>query len=555
MQAHDAKLSRGMELHQQGRLADAEKLYREVLQQNPKRFDALYLLGIAALASNKHQRAVDLIDRSIKQNATFPPAWCNKGLALVQMGRRAEALASFEKAIALDPGFAAAWYNRGTALKDLGRPAEAIASFDKAIAITPDDAEAHSNRGLVLTGLKRHADALASLDKALAVNPRLAEAHCNRGNALTGLKRPADALESYDRALSLRPDLAEAWSNRGDALHDLNRPEDALASFGKALALQPDFAEAHFGLSLTLLAIGRYQEGFRQHEWRKKRTNPEGARSFPQPVWLGDRPLAGKTLFIHPELFLGDMINFCRYATLAEAKGARVILAAQEPLRQLLTSLGPAIRIIGEKERPSSFDFHCPLMSLPLAFATTVESVPATMPYLHPEAERTVAWGQKLGPHGFKIGICWQGSALSVEMDRTFPLTLFADIARLPGVRLISLQTGEGVEQLASLPDGMAVETYDTGSGLRPFVETAAMMANLDLIITSDTAIAHLAGALGRPTWVALKQIPDWRWGLQGEATPWYPTARLFRQTTVNDWTTVFQDIRTALTETLRTRA
>jgi len=548
MEADDAKLSRGIALHQQGRVTEAEKLYREVLQKTPKRFDALYLLGIVALSSGKYQRAADLIDRSIKQNAGFPPAWCNRGLALAQLGRHAEAITSFEKAIALDPGFAEAWYDWGISLQQLGRPEEAITSFDKALSITPNDAGAHNHRGLSLIGLRRHAEALISLDTAIAINPGSAEAHNNRGNALTGLKRPEDALASYDQALALRPDLASAWCNRGDALHDLNRPDDAIASFRQALSLQPDLAEAHFGLSLTLLMTGDYQDGFRHHEFRKKRLPPQGARSFPQPVWLGDRGIAGKTLFIHPELFLGDMINFCRYAKLAAVKDARVILAVQEPLCDLLTSLGPAITIIREQDRPGRFDYHCPLMSLPLAFGTTIETVPAAVPYLHPEPERVAGWRETIGSHGFKIGLYWRGSAASVEMDRTFPAASFRDIAALPGVRLISLQTGDGVEQLASLPDGMKIEAYDKESAtLRPFADTAAMMANLDLIITPDTAIAHLAGALGRPTWVVLKQVPDWRWGLAGDRTPWYPTARLFRQTARNDWSAVFESVFVAL--------
>jgi tetratricopeptide (TPR) repeat protein len=548
MDPNDAKLSRGMALHQEGRLAEAEKLYREVLRQSPKRFDALYLLGIAELAAGKPRRAVDLIDRSIRQNPGFPPAWCNKGLALALLTRHAEALTGFDKALSLDPAFAEAWYNRGISLHALARPQDAVASFDKALAIRPNDADAHNHRALSLISLGRHAEALASLDKALSLHPDFAAAHTNRGNAFIGLKRPADALASFDRALAIDPALAEAWCNRGDALHDLNRPDDAEASFREALVRKPDLAEAHFGLSLTLLALGRYEEGFRRHEWRKKRATPEGARSFPQPAWLGDRPIQGRILFIHPELFLGDMINLCRYAPLAEAMGARVILAVQEPLRNLLQSLGPALTVIGEADPPPRFDLHCPLMSLPLAFGTMPGSVPAAVPYLHPDPILTAAWKDKLGGHGFRIGICWQGSAASVAMDRAVPLSCFSEISRLPDVRLISLQTGEGCEQLAAQPEGMNVESYDEpGAAPRPFEVTAAMMANLDLVITSDTAIAHLAGALGRPTWIALKQLPDWRWGLQGETTPWYPTVRLFRQPAANDWTSVFSAIHAAL--------
>ncbi|MDR3530489.1 MAG: tetratricopeptide repeat-containing glycosyltransferase family protein [Rhodopila sp.] len=549
-EADEAKLRLGIDLHQQGRLGDAEKLYRDILQRNPKRSDALYLLGIIALATRKYQRAADLIGRSIQQNPHFPPAYCNRALALAQMKRHAEALANYDKAVALNPDFAEAHYNRGMLLRDLGRHTEAIASFDKAIAIRPNDAEAHNNRGNALNDIKHHAEALASLDRAIALKPDFAAAHCNRGNALTGLKRPAEALASYDRALALRPDFAEAYCNRGDALHELKRPDAALASFDWALALKPDFAEAHFGRSLTLLAMGRYEEGFREHEWRHRRSNPESIRSFARPLWLGEKDIGGKTLLIQPELFLGDMINFCRYAKLAEAKGAKVILAVQEPLRRLLTSLGPAITIIGESDQPGPFDYHCPLMSLPVAFGTTLETVPASVPYLHAETERLESWKRKLGEHGFKIGICWRGSAASVQMDRTFPLARFFDVSRLPHVRLISLQTGAGVEELAQMPGGMCVEDFavESEDGLRPFVDTAAIMENLDLIITADTAIAHLAGALGRPAWVVLKEVPDWRWGLEGDVTPWYPTVRLFRQKTRDDWDGVFADIHAALT-------
>lgn len=546
METIEAKLQHGMALHQQGRLGEAEKLYREVLQRSPKRSDALYLLGIIALATNKPQRAADLIERSIRQNPTFPPAHCNRGLALSALGRYADALASYDTAITLAPDFADAHYNRGVLLKDLSRPAEAVGSFETSLSLRPNDPEALNNLGCALKDLRCYEEALACFDKAIRLRPDFAAAYCNCGSVLSGLKRPSEALASYDRALTLQPDLAEAFCNRGDALHELKRPENALESFDHALTLQPKLAEAHFGKGLTLLITGRYAEGFRHHEWRTKRLHPEPVRSFPQPLWLGDKELSGKTLFIHPELFLGDMINFCRYAILAEQQGAKVILAARDPLRRLLASLSPTISIVKETDTPAHFDYHTPLMSLPFAFKTTIETVPSETPYLHPEPERSRIWRHRIGDHGFKIGICWQGSATSIDMDRTFPLGSFSHIARLPSVRLISLQTGPGVEQLVQFPEIEHFEEPPDGS-LRPFVETAAMMANLDLVITSDTAFAHLAGALGRPTWVALKHVPDWRWGLEDDTTPWYPTARLFRQTTIGDWTNVFADIYQAL--------
>jgi hypothetical protein len=240
------------------------------------------------------------------------------------------------------------------------------------------------------------------------------------------------------------------------------------------------------------------------------------------------------------------MIQFCRYAPMAAAQGAKVILAVQKPLVGLLQYLAPAVTVIEAGGTLPRHDYHCPLLSLPLAFGTTLQTVPNTTPYLHADPETVATWHRIIGTEGLRIGICWQGSASRPELERAFPLTAFAPLARLPGIRLISLQTGFGREQLSDLPE---VEHHDdtSDSGLRPFTVSAAMIANLDLVITTDTSIAHLAGALGRPTWIALKHVPDWRWGASGDTTPWYPTVRLFRQKTAGDWDSVFNEIRLAV--------
>jgi tetratricopeptide (TPR) repeat protein len=542
----DARLGIAIELHKAGRVAEAERLYRDLVQRNPRDANLLYLLGLTALATNRHQRAADLLSRSIRINPRFAPAHLNLGLALTALNRPKEALARYDEAIACAPDLADAHHNRGILLKDTGQPLAALASFDQALALRPDDVESLNNRGLVLDALKRHTEALKTFDRALALRPNFAEALANRGNTLNWLHRPDEALESFDKALALRPDFAESWCNRGDTLHEQSRFPDALASFDKAIALRPNFAEAHYGRSLTLLMMGRYAEGFREHEWRKQRMGADRKRTFSQPLWLGKSNLAGRTLLIHPELFLGDMIQFCRYAPLAAAEGAKVMLAVQKPLLALLQNLGPNITVIEDNERPGHFDYQCPLMSLPLAFGTTTASVPAGVPYLHAEPERILEWRKIIGSEGLKIGICWQGSARRMELDRSFPLAMFAPISRLPGVRLISLQTGFGVEQLNDLT---TVEHFEekSESGVRPFAVSAAMMANLDLVITTDTSIAHLAGALGRPVWIALRQVPDWRWGGGAETTPWYPTARLFRQMQKGDWHGVFSEILLAV--------
>ena len=265
---------------------------------------------------------------------------------------------------------------------DLKRPAEALASYDKAIALKPDYAEAHNNRGNALKDLKRPAEALASYDKAIALKPDYAEAHNNRGNALKDLKRPAEALASYDRAIALKPDYAEAYNNRGNALKDLKRPAEALASYDKAIALKPDYAEAYWNQSLCLLLMGHFEQGWRQYEWRKKLNEPMGVRSYPQPVWLGEENIAGKTLFIYWEQGFGDTIQFCRYAKLVEARGAKVIMSVQQPLCGLLKQISPTIQILKPNEEPTDFDYHCPLLSLPLALGTTLETIPAEQQYL-----------------------------------------------------------------------------------------------------------------------------------------------------------------------------
>jgi len=540
-------LSLGIELHRLGRHADAAKVYRQILQRKPDNAEILYLLGIIELADNKFRQAADLIARSIKRNAGFSPAHANLGLALMGLGQHKEALASFDRAIAL--GFTESHFNKAILLTNMHRLAEALESCDAAISCQPAFAEAHNQRGHILNESGRFEEALPSLDHAISLQPNLAEAHHNRGTTLLRLDRLEEALSSFDRALALRPDLAGTWCNRGDTLTDLRQPEAALASFDRAIALRADFAEAYFGRALTRLLIGRYEAGFRDYEWRTRRSGQASSRSLPRPLWLGDRDVKGKTLFIQPELFLGDMIQFCRYAPLAARLGARIVLAVQEPLKSLLTSLGPDITLLSEAAVPNRYDLYCPLLSLPRAFNTTFRTIPGEQSYLHADPELVAVWRQRIGTHGFRIGICWQGSASSVMMGRSFEAARFAEIARMPGVRLISLQVGAGSEQLDALPETMVVEDLSgqTTQSPRPFEATAAIMENLDLIISPDTAIAHLAGAIGRPAWVALKHVPDWRWGLDGASTAWYPTWRLFRQTSRNDWTPVFQAMQQAL--------
>jgi tetratricopeptide (TPR) repeat protein len=542
----EATFNQGLALHQQGNLADAERIYWDVLQQQPNHFDALYLLGVIALQTQRTERGVELIGQAIAINANVAAAHSDLGAALTELKRPAEALASNDTAIALKPEFAEAYNNRGNALMELKRPADALASYDKAIALKPDYAKAYNNRGNALTELKRPVEALASYDRAIALTPGIAEAYNNRGNALTELKRPAEALESYDRAIALKPDYAVAHYNRGNALMDLKGPAEALESYDRAIGFKPDYAEAYWNQSLCFLLMGRFEQGLRQYEWRKKLNEPIGVRSYPQPVWLGEENIAGKTLFIHWEQGLGDTIQFCRYAKLVEARGAKVVMSVQEPLCGLLDEISPTIQIMKSNEEPTDFDCHCPLLSLPLALGTTLKTIPAERRYIKPDDERRVAWSARLPPKTkSRIGVVWSGGAgqknnynRSMELQELLPI--FS-----PNADWICLQKEVKENDLAALRQMGRIALF--GDDLKDFSDTAALIDLMDLVITIDTSVAHLAGAMGKPVWILLRYNRDWRWLLDRDDSPWYPTARLFRQQEIGNWAGVVDQVKNEL--------
>jgi tetratricopeptide (TPR) repeat protein len=579
----EAYSNRGNALRALGRLEEAVHDYGRAIELAPRFAEGFNNKGCLLRDLKRPLEALKDFDRAIALKPNLAEAHFNRGNALQELGRLADALQSFEHALAIRSDYPEAWNNKGYVLKELNRPGDAVASLDRAIALRANFAEAHSNRGNALRALKRYEDAIQSCDRAIKLKPDLVEAHYNKGNALQELGRDAEALANYDRALMLDPDFASTYNGRGNALKGLHRLEESLASYEEAIARKPDFAEAHNNMGNVLKELGRiedslhsydraielktdfvetywnksictlltgdFEAGWPLYEWRKRKAEPFGASPYLQRIWSGLEPLEGKTLFIHAEQGLGDTIQFCRFAILAREKGAKIILAVQEPLVHLLQNLGPNITTIALSDAPPEFDCQTALMSLPLAFGTG-GGCPIQIPYLGAASGRVERWRDRIGEHGFRIGICWQGNRQAkIDVGRSFPLRHFESIAAIPGVRLISLQKNDGLEQLSDLPQGMIVETtggdFDAGSGA--FIDTAAIMMSLDLVITSDTAIAHLAGALGRPVWVALQHIPEWRWLLDRFDSPWYPTMRLFRQRHRGDWPGVFADIAAEL--------
>ena len=572
-------------LHQKGQLGQAESIYVQLLEIDPRNADALHLLGVIAYQTGNHKSAVDMIDIAIEINPNVASCYSNRGNALKGLKQFDAAVASYDKAISLKPDYAEAYSNRGNALQELKQLDVAIASYDKAIELKPDFAdaycnrasalkelkqfdaalissdkaielrpnfaEAYLNRGVSLQGLNQLDAAIASYDKAIALKPDYADAYYNQGIALQELKQFDTAIASYDKAIALKPGYADAYYNRGNAMQELKQFDAAVASYNKAIALKPDYAEAYWNKSLLLLLIGELIKGFNLYEWRwEEKEILKFKRNFSQPLWLGGESLLGKTVLLHAEQGLGDTIQFCRYAKMVSDLGANLILEVQKPLMRLLKDLTGVSSLIAKGDPLPEFDFHCPLLSLPLAFKTDLNSIPSSKSYLEAEVERVAYWKDRIKGDGLKIGIAWQGSkGTKVDIGRSFELKLFKNIAALPNVQLISLQKGYGSEQLKSMPQGMQVE--DLGEELDAegaFLDSAAVMMNLDLVITSDTAVAHLAGALGVKTWVALKFVPDWRWMLDRQDSPWYPSLKLYRQEKMDDWIPVFDQLLVDIT-------
>ena len=461
-----------------------------------------------------------------------------QGAVWLHLGRADAALTRLDRALDLQPGMLAALGVRATIALTLGRFEAALADHDRILALEPNNADAWSDRAQALCSLFRFDAALESTGHAIAIDPRHVKALHNRGIALWNMDRFEEALQSYDRALALAPDVPHIQTSRANTLVNLLRLDEAMAAHDAIAARLPDFAPGRWNRAQCLLLMGKWREGFAEFEWRKKQ--PESAARFPtrsRPEWLGKEDLSGKTLLIRAEQGLGDILQFVRYAALAKARGARVILAAPSQMKRLLQNgFGGADAVIGLDEPEPGHDFHIAMMSLPLAFGTEADNVPADVPYISADKGLTAHWRERLGAQGFKIGVAWHGSAHSG--GRSFPLAALAENAKLPGIRLVSLQKGAGIEQLQQA--GVRVEelgpAYDEGD----FAETAAVIAALDLVISCDTAIAHLAGALGKPTWVALQHAAEWRWLTGRDDSVWYPTMRLFRQPANGDWQSVF---------------
>jgi Flp pilus assembly protein TadD len=467
-------------------------------------------------------------------------AWCDRGVALLGQRRPTDAEAAYRRAEALRPAFAKAICGLGVALKAQGRLAEAAEAYRRAIRADPAHASAWSNLGNVLVAQERITPALMAYRAAVRRDPDHADAHSNMAVLLKRIGRGAEALEAARRATVLAPDSASAWFNLANSLAS-EAPEAAGPAYERAIALAPRWPSAHRNYALWLLREGLYPSGFREYEWRWRMPDAQDlAKRLPHPRWTG-QPVDGKTVLITAEQGLGDTLQCVRYVPLLAARGARVIVEARPQLRSLLETVPGIAGTVAAGETLDRLDYQIPLFSLPSAFGTTLQTVPAETPYLHPPQALIEDWAKRLPP-GRRIGLVWQGNPASkAERGRSFRLSHLAPLSAVEGLSFVSLQKHHGLDQLDRADNPLNIVQLGPAFDAGTFLDTAAIVAGLDLVITCDTAVAHLAGALGRPVWIAMKRLGDWRW-MRGRAdSPWYPSARLYRQAADADWSGPFE--------------
>lgn len=579
-------LGRAISCHQADNLDEAERLYREILRGHPDHADATHLLGVVLFQRGDYERAEDFVRKAIAIDPKFAMYHANLGRIRMAAGQAGDAIPAYRDAIELDPDNAAqhsdlaaaqvthgdydaarararlaleldpdlaqAHLNLGLAIRGIGGAAarEAKGCFQRAIALAPHMADAHQALGEELQSQGDDDAAMECYRMAIRAQPGMVEAHCNLGNILRDRQDLDAALVQYDAALETDDGVAAVHANRAVALHEKGRFQDALEAYGRAIELAPEDPEVHRNRAMTLLLMGRFSDAWPEYEWRLGTARfARERRTWKQPRWSLDAVSASDrcTVLIHAEQGLGDTVQFVRYATLVHERGFHVTLECQPELVRLLQPMDSLTQVIARGETLPSFDFQVPLMSLPGAFATDLSSLPSDVPYLSAPQEDREAWHRHLDDlQTPRIGLCWKGSAAHPrDQVRSPGLAPLLPILEMSGAAFVSLQKEGGSKDIETL--NAQEKIYDPTSRLDDFAATAGLLANLDLIITCDTAVGHLAGALGRPVIMVLPQVAEWRWLMGRDDTPWYPSMRLIRQSVAGDWDGVVVELETYL--------
>lgn len=566
----------GLTLLALNRADEAQAILTSLVERFPEVAEANFLLGNALTSRGRHADAVSLYQRATSLRPDYLDAWHNLGITLKQLGEFAEATKAFQQALAIDPSHSSSLFQLGQTRYSQGAPQDAIDSLRKLLDINPDDGLTCLNLGILLLESQKVEEALhwlkkaarlmpqeaavynslgqallesghlieakATLQQALTLDPSYPEAYSNLGNALFDSGRFHEAIDQFKQALALNDQLHQAWYNLGKCHHELLDLDQTINSYRQAITLKPDLAEAHWNLSHALLLIGRYDEGFKEYLWRWRREAAQ-KNDIPKPEWQGEKE-PGQTLLVHTEQGMGDSIQFARYLPLVRARVGKLFLACDPPLIPLMQSLAGVDAILNKENLAPlyhAFNLQVPLLNLPSIFTTSEASIPVTVPYLSPDQRSVTEFAPLFTPATgtFKIGLVWRGNpAHTNDANRSCRLTDLTPLFDRPGATFYSLQlNGE------ELPTGMT----DLAPHLHSFADTAAMLSHLDLLISVDTSIAHLAGALAKPVWLLLPYVPEWRWGLNSQTSPWYPTMQIFRQTERGNWKGVINLVRSAL--------
>ena len=538
-----AHCNRAVALEKLQQLDAAIDGFNNAIDLNPNYAEAHCNKGLTLILLEQYGAAIESLNQAIAINPTMAQAFSNRGNALKQLKQWQAAVASFDTAIKIQPDYSEAFSNRGIALQEWGRIDAAIVSFNQAIALNPLYAQAYCNRSVAEMADQNFSAALESCNHAIALEPTLADAFCNRGNAQRELKQLKDAIDSYCYAITLKPDFAAAYCNQGVVYKELQNLDAAIGCFDMALQLDPHYVDAAWNKALTLLLGGHFDTAWKLHEWRwhlNRFSSP--LRCFKEPLWLGDVPLQNKTLLLHSEQGLGDTIQFCRYAQMAAGLGATVLLEVQRPLAPLLLQVMGADAVFIMGQPLPSFDLHCPLMSLPLAFSTRLDTIPCSSGYLRSEPKKLTEWDERIkkSPRK-KIGIVWRGSCQH-KNDRNRSIDPELLLAHLPvNYDYICLQNELTEKDAQTLQRFTKVRHF--ANDITDFTDTAALCDLMDVVVSVDTSVAHLSAALGKPTCLLLPYAPDWRWLLGRDDSPWYDSMRLYRQNNDWDWMPVLQNL------------
>ena len=573
-------LVNAVQLHQSGDLQQAEKLYKQLLQSNPDDPALLHSLGVVAYQTGKHDKAVELITKAIAGNQRIPQFHNTLGLVFEAFGKFEKAIAAYQQAVSLKPDYAEAYHNMAIAVQSQGRYADAvekciqalslrpdyaqayntmafslekqnhfadaIENYRKAIHYKPDFVEAYNHLGVLLNDQGRSSEAIENYRLALGFDAKYAELYNNLGIALKEQEQFAEAIENFKYALRLEPEFAEAYYNLANSLRDQGLCAEAIDKYRKAIQLKTDYAQAHWNMSLALLLNGDFAEGWKEYRWRRNAelNHVTDYHHSGKPRWDGSS-FAGKRLFVHYEQGLGDNIQFVRYLHKVKARGGTVILETLKPLINLFKDflcIDELVEYHHGKSSSVSFDIYTSLMDLPNIFGTTLETIPSDVPYIYADRAKAEYWQNELAGPDFKVGIVWAGSPVhGNDRYRSCSLECFAPLSDIQGVRLYGLQKGHAAAQIQQLNGTMSIT--DISNKFEDFTDTTAAIQNLDLVISVDTSVLHLAGAMGKPTWALLPYAPEWRWMLNRQDSPWYPTMKLFRQKEWGRWEPVFQQV------------